>query len=163
MRAFPKGKLVINPYTTEVKDRYWTFNKAARCKTDSQKPLVLDGRLFSKPSSPSEASTDRYSAIFWLVGKAEDKKSSNMETEHVKVECSMSMKMPNKTELTMPDVDIAVPVMMNPKAIAPNTLLLVAEDTELTAMANKSMAAAEKEKAAAAPAAKKKVLFQDML
>ena len=155
MRAFPKGELVINPYTTEVKDRYWTFNKAARCKTDSQKLLVLDGRLFSKPPSPSETSSDRFSAIFWLVGKAEDKKSSNMEIEHVKVECSPSMKMPSKTGLTMPDVDISVPIMMNPKAIAPHTLLLVAEDTELTTMTNKSMAADKKEKAAAAAPARK--------
>ena len=82
VKDFPANQLVICPFSTEIKERYWTYNRSALCVTDPGcKPLVLDGRLWTKV-----ACDGKIFSVFWLIGQTPEKKDSNLKLVHSKLD-----------------------------------------------------------------------------
>ena len=128
MKDFPANELVICPFSTEIKERYWTYNRSALCLTDPGcKPLVLDGRLWTKV-----ASDGKVFSVFWLIEQTTEQKDPNLKLVHSKLDFKMSAGMPDGTNLEMSDLNVSLPLYTNPADIPKHTRLVALEDAALT-------------------------------
>ena len=108
LKEFAKNKLIIPAFSTELKERFWTYGKAALCQSDVKKPLCMDGRLWSKlPKKAEKTDTKKaektdaehvssHFSLYWLIDLTIDKKLANLSKTNVKLDFSMTMSMPDK-------------------------------------------------------------------
>ena len=92
---FKPGKLILTPYTTEVKDRYWTAGRSALIKSDAipqGKHLAIDGRLAGKIGADSSSQF----SLFWLVERTGTKAEANLTMEYAKVSLQVNVEMGKK-------------------------------------------------------------------
>ena len=127
--------MILVPFSTDIKERYWTYNKAAICTTDLPgKHIVIDGKTFSKVASASSSDgtpTDTSFSPFWLVERTTDKKAANMCIHQIPLQCSLSATLPDKKTVDMDTMDCNIPVLVNEKKIDEHTKLMALEDAEL--------------------------------
>ena len=131
-KDFPKNSLVIVPYSTEIKDRYWTYGRAVSVvsKQAKAKTLALDGRLHHKPP---QSDSDKSFSLFWLLPRTTTKAQSNLTLELAQVHIKTKISLPCKRtyEAACVDDDVKVPVLTNPVRIPEHTQLVALEDTKL--------------------------------
>ena len=127
------GKLVITPYTTEVKDRYWTLGRSAlvRCDLPKGKHLALDGRLASKAPAVSSGSPLQTFSIFWAIDRTTAKADANLTLEYAKVNLNIGVEFPKGRKRSQTDSTIEVPYLVNPKEIPAHTRLIAIDDVQL--------------------------------
>ena len=113
LKDFNKNTLIITPFSTEVKDRYWTYNKSVLCTTGlSQKKLCLDGRLWGRHPPPTvkaeKADTpgSESFSIFWCVGQTEFKKDANLVIEKAELDFRLKIPMPDKKNIVVDGDDL---------------------------------------------------------
>ena len=152
-RDFPANTLVLAADSTEIKFKFWTFNRCAllgngRLSPSGHKHAVLDGRIRGTVNVP--LGEGKSFALFWLVDRVEEKKSANLKEGIVTQSMNVQMSMPFKTEktkLTMLDGDLPqVPLLFNPTDIKKHTRLCVLMDAKLKGMAEAQVSTAMKEK-----------------
>ena len=146
----PKGKLTVIPYTSEVKDRYWTYGRSAAVAVGGlHKMLALDGRMYSKPAKDKEE--DKYFSIYWAIQRTTEKKEANLVYHMAKVASSMSIELPckRKYETETAAADFSIPVLTNPSKVPKHTRLVALDDANLHKEMKRIQAAKEKDKAKA--------------
>ena len=135
MVAFPKNKLILVPFSTEVKDKYWTYGKSASVKSNllTVKTLALDGRLHHRPPATATPGEDRIFSLFWAIGRTTQKKEANLALEWIDVDVKVSTTLPNKRSYKAEDDKsvVQVPILVNPDKIAAHTLLVAIDDVAL--------------------------------
>ena len=142
--------MILAPVTTEMKDRMWTYTKStlvenAHSLHPERKHIVLDGRL------RSDVREGRGSEFFFMVERATDKKTSNMEIVYpsstVQVETVVPGLKDAKKQRVSAEKLPQIPVMMNPKTIKKGTKLLCYETNQLENLHKKLKAVNEKDAA----------------
>ena len=145
MVDFRKHELVLVPFSTEIKDKYWTTGKSVSVhqKTVKCKTLALDGRLLHKPPEEDKAKTF---SIFWTVPRVQKKSEANLLLEWSEVPISTRVKLPfrGKCEAGPMSGDIKVPVLINPEKIPKFTQLFALDDLALRKLAKDSTDAEDK-------------------
>ena len=140
---FKKNKLVIVPFSTEIKDRYWTLGRSvlvpcAELKQMS-KTLAIDGRLIGKLPAP-ESKEEKCLSMFWLVERTLQKEDANLHIEHVTTQVTVNMTTSSGTKRKFEqmsgsarerDTSMSMPVLMNPKDIEAHTKLVAMDDAEI--------------------------------
>jgi len=139
-KPFKAGELAFVPHATEVKPRFYTAGRSTIAKNTADpvskdtRPFVIDGRIRGNPAPDTKSKC----ALFWLVQRldtdeAAAKKHINMELKYVSVGIKGTFHIGDKPEKF--DVDKSempkIAIMTNPKTVAANTRLLVAEDQEV--------------------------------
>ena len=137
MQDIAKQKLVLVPFSTEVKDKYWTTGRAVAVKqsTVQCKTLALDGRLHWKP--PATGEEKKTFSIFWTIPRVQKKSDANLLLEWASVHVSTSVSLPckRKYEANPVSKDIQVPVLVNPQKIPEHTQLFAMDDIALQKVA----------------------------
>ena len=130
---FAKGKLVVVPFSTEIKDKYWSYGKSASIKTDliSKKTLALDGRLHHRP--PAGKDEERVFSVFWAIGRTTVAKQANLTLEWVDVHVGVEIVLPNKRKLEADasNTEVKVPILINLEKVPAHTLLTALDDVGL--------------------------------
>ena len=130
---FAKNKLILVPYATEIKDKYWTYGKSIGVHIQGLAPknLALDGRLFNKP--PSKEESDKAFRMFWALQRTTEKKSANLTLQMVDVTIQVSVELPSKRKYSdaFGDGAVKVPILVNEEKIAANTRLVAMDDVAL--------------------------------
>ena len=140
------------PDSTQMLSRHFTAARSCVVKntndpTESQtRPILLDGRVRASPTAESKSSF----ALHWLISVTEDAKEANMERAYMETTCEVKMKISDH------DIDYyqwwdrtdmpSVPVLLNPKAIAEHTQLVVKDDKAAQKIMEKDKEKASKDK-----------------
>ena len=146
--AIKKGELMFGPEAHEIKDKYWTQDRAARVvNSDNLNPLghksfVIDGRLKGQPVEGKTFS------LYWVIERDADAAKQNLATHVVQPTFDMAFQLPSKTaKLHMePEKLPQIPILYNEKAIPKHTRLVASEDGELKALAKQITASLLKSK-----------------
>ena len=140
---FAKGKLVLVPFATELKDRYWTYGKAVSVSCallPAGKTLAIDGRLHQKPPKQTEGDdSDRSFSMFWAVQRTTDAKDANLKLEWVSVcvSIAVTLHMKRSFDTATEPGDLKLPLLVNTAKIDAHTRLIALDDTELSKTAQK--------------------------
>ena len=145
MRDFAKNELVLHMYSHELKERYWTFNRASpievhkseflcRHTVSTNKFVVVDGRLrASAPpaSSQTHANTNRQLiSLFFAVERTDKPADANME--HMRFTFSGSMTLSSGVKKIGDSSDefdnVLIPALVNPKPLKSHTRLVTVMD-----------------------------------
>ena len=130
-----QGELTIAPFSTDIKERNWTFNKSALDETDSAKPVVIDGRMWNKAKSGEEKDPHQNPfSLFWLVEQTDDSKKANLVVTHMKLDVALGATMPSQMKISCGDMHIALPVLINKSMIPANTRLWHLQASKLRAL-----------------------------
>jgi hypothetical protein len=135
VREFKRLELCLYPFTTELKDRYWTQHRSnivgvdKECQTFgnvNKKTIVMDGRLRGTPSD------SRGMSLFFAIGRIENKEKSNMEIHDVSLNGTLSLQGDTKSDKRTHNFgNITYPVYKNPKVIKAGIMLLGYEDPKV--------------------------------
>ena len=136
-RPFKKGELVLAPCSTEYKDRYWTYNKAA-IVSDSEKfsansalagkQIVIDGRLRHNVGAKEGA---RSFALFWIIERTDVMTNVNLDLDVVTVDVKSTFTLPHTStpsQVVPWNAAPGIPVLCNPKPLKKHVRLYARED-----------------------------------
>ena len=138
---FKKFKLEFFPYTTEIKDKYWTHGKSNLIETPKSYPrgkhVVIDGRLASKLPEDDQ----KMLCLFWVIDRTQTKDEANLHIYHattsidIKVQLSTGSKR-TFSQMSGEDANVKVPYLSNPVDIDAHTLLVALDDANLVKAAS---------------------------
>ena len=145
LKAFAPETIKLAPFTTEVKERFWTQNRSVIVHHSGGKPLVLDGRVRASVEGKTPF------ALFWIVSRAKAEKAHecNLELEYVGAKVSLEFGFGDKTETKAIDKAPSIPILTNKKAIKKHVKLCCLEDMSLKALYDKQAEEKEAERKAA--------------
>ena len=145
---FKAGKLVLTPYTTEIKDRYWTMGRSTSLKSTSVpkgKNLAIDGRLYSKVpqgtgDKAGEAEQKASFSLYWAIERTQSKAEANLSLEYASVKIAMQVEMAHGQTPKGDNKDDAlhVPYLVNAKEVPAKTRLVTFDDRQLQRIAASS-------------------------
>ena len=141
-RRFEAHELVAVPWSTEIKDRFYTHNAAAsihrqykRADSTSHRVLALDGRNLGhlEHADPEKHVPGASGVIFWAIQRTTERSKANLILRHCGVvpndsRMRLSLSMGSKTIKFTGKLSPQVPVLTNPRPILEHTLLLALDD-----------------------------------
>ena len=151
---FKKNALAIAPWTTEIKDRYWTLGRSCLLQLDgmnsNKKLWAIDGRLQGKLPR-DDAPDDKPVSIFWLIERTIVSKEANLVQEHATSSINITVQLTtgskrkfHRTSDDTESTNVGMPYLVNPKDIAAHTRLIAMDDLNLHKAAAKTDAISKK-------------------
>ena len=129
------GRLIITPYSTEVKDRYWTLGRSALVRTAALpkgKNMALDGRLASKVSGGGKDDQKRQPfSMFWVIPRTQNKAEANLALEYAKCTIGVGIEFAGSKDTTQEQSEIGMPYFVNKKDVHAKSCFVGMDDLAL--------------------------------